>query len=238
MPRDEIAPSGPAEVSAVVLPAGEERDPGRALGAIALQTRPPDDTLVLRSRFGAPVPRGAGGEWVWLVDGSVAPEPEALERLLEASQRLAARPPPVLLASKVVTPAGRPEPASLPVPEVFDHELVVQACAQRLLAVRVARTGSLLVRRHALERHGPPRSRLAELEWSARLLARAPGLLVPDSVAVRRPASERARRRQARREAASLARLVSADALAPRDKPWYVLRLADELRAALSLGAR
>jgi hypothetical protein len=159
----------------------------------------------------------------------VTPQPEALERLLAAVERLNELPAPVLLASNVVTPGGSPDPGSLPVPEVLDPDLGAAACARRLLSIRVARPGSLLVHRRGLERLGLPTAG-REVEWTARLIKRGPGLLVPDSIAVRRPPTRRP-------DLAGLLRLVLSDALERREKPWFCFHLAEQALAA-ARGAR
>jgi hypothetical protein len=186
-----------------------------ALEAIGDQTRAPDELMT-----GADLDLQA--DWFWLVDRSTAPEPTALERLLEARDLLGSLTPPVLLASKIVTPDGSPDPGSLPIPQILDPDLAVAACERHLLSIRVARRGSLLVHRSGLPRDGSDR----DLEWTARLLRDAPGFLVPQSVAVRTSVR--------RSEAAPLLRLVLSDALAPREKPWFAGRLAETALAALT----
>jgi hypothetical protein len=186
-----------------------------ALEAIGGQTRAPDELVT-----GADLDLQA--DWFWLVDGSTAPEPTALERLLEALEPLGSLTPPVLLASKIVTPDGSPDPGSLPIPQILDPDLAVAACERHLLSIRVARRGSLLVHRGGLPRDGSDR----DLEWTARLLRDAHGFLVPQSVAVRTSVR--------RSEAAPLLRLVLSDALAPREKPWFAGRLAETALAALT----
>jgi hypothetical protein len=189
-------------------------------------------TLSLPSAAGQGLPDG-DWEWLWLLDDSVSPQPRALESLLDALQRVDRLPAPVLLASKVVTPDGSLDPASLPIPQVLDSDLAVTAFELRLLSLRVARRGSLLVHRRGLERWGLPDERPGDIEWTARLLKHEPGLLVPDSVAVRRPAAGGTNRQRARAEAAGLLRLVLGDALEPREKPWFAYRLAERAAAAL-----
>ncbi len=152
-------------------------------------------------------------------------EPTAgtLERLLEVAEDPGPLPAPFLLASKVVTPGGTTDPASLPVPEVLDADLVAEACARRLLAIRVVRPGSLLVRREVAS--PPPGGGF--MPWSARVLRQGPGLLVPGSVVLRTPGDARQERRRERTDVLGLARLVASDALAYREKPWFVFHLAE-----------
>ncbi len=131
-----------------------------------------------------------GADWLWLLDGSAVPDPEALERLLDVLDDLGELPTPALLASTVVTSEGEPHPAALPVNRLTHKEVVIEACRRRLVSVRAARHGSLLVSRAALERDGLPRADYVadgdDLEWTARLLRDADGYLVPSSRVVRR----------------------------------------------------
>ncbi len=179
----------------------------------------------------------ADTEWLWLLDGSVVPEPEALEHLIGAVGALDALPAPVLLASKVLTPDGSLDPRSLPVPQVFDPDLVVAVFDRRLVPVRLARRGSLLVNRRGFEAFRLPRTGSVffgdDLVWTARLLRSEPGLLVPRSVAVRRPASGRAAARDRRASVTDGLRLLLSDGLTLGEKPWFAGRLAEELAAAL-----
>jgi hypothetical protein len=171
-------------------------------------------------------------EWLWLLDGGVIPEPAALERLFEALARLDTPSPPVLLASKVVRPDGSLDPGSLPVPPVRELDFAVAACEQHLVAVRIARRGSLLVHKRGLEAAAPPRPgsllRGGDLEWTARLLKHERGVLVPGSVAVRRTNGTRAPL-----EVAGRLRLLRGDGLEAWEKPWFALRLAEDAMASL-----
>lgn len=141
------------------------------------------------SRQATPV--GAG--WIWLCDGTAVPAADALERLLEALDRLEGLPAPVLLVSKVVDAAGAVVPALAPWYLRDDAARAMEAAGRGLLPVRAARTSSVLVRADVLDRTRPARHGLppaaAALEWTARALRDAPGYLVPESVAVAEGAS-------------------------------------------------
>jgi hypothetical protein len=173
--------------------------------------------------------RAGGAEWLWLLDASVEPGPDALERLADVAEDHGPLPAPVLLASRVVAPGGETDLASLPVAEVLDPDLGAEACARRLLAVRVVRPGSLLVRRDVAG--SPPLGGRGFLTWSARVLRSGPGLLVPTSVAVRVPGSPQDERRRARADLLGLAGLVTGDALAAGEKPWFAFHLAERALA-------
>ena len=231
-------------VCAVVLPRPGHGGAGPVLAALRAQSRAPDETVVVDQRASGVALSGAlgsGSEWLWLLDGDAVPEPRALEHLVAALDAAKALPAPVLLTGKVLAPDGSLDPRSLPVAEVVRSDLVVGAVGRRLLAVRVARRGSLLVHRRAFER--PPGAAACaplddDLAWTAGLLKHEPGLLVPASVAVRTgpawggatPAGSehtRAGAYASRAELGRWLRLLSGDALAPRERAWFGFRLAE-----------
>ena len=226
-----------ASVRAVVVPAGVGGAPSETLAALELQTRKPDEVAMAPHVAGFQgAIRGAldrGIDWVWLLDGTVVPEPRALEALLEAIGRVDLLPNPVLLTSKVIAADGSPDSRSLPVPHIADPDLDFSAFDSRVLAVRVVRRGSLLVHRRGIERCGLPNLGFVffgdDLVWTARLLRPEPGLLVPSSVVVRRPPSERADARRRRASVLSGARLLLSDGLELAEKPWFGGRLVEEL---------
>lgn len=192
------------------------------------QTRPPDDVVA------GPGPAAAlagGASWFWLIEDSVVAESTALEALMQALEGLGPLPEPALLASKVVTPDGLPVSASLPVVLNYDADMNVAAFERYLVRIRIARRGSLLVHRRALTAHGlPPRN---DILWSARLLKAEPGLLVPASVAVRRPADGETGDQPAPLEALDWSRLLLSGALAAVEKPWFAFRLLESVVSRL-----
>jgi hypothetical protein len=194
----------------------------KAVAALEAQTVPPEELLVAGDLHEAMrVGAGQYPDWVWALDASVTAAADALERLLAVTR------PAALLAGKVVTPGGELDPGSLPFARVRDPDSVVAAFEQRLLPIRVARSGSLLVRREVIERQGPPRPRRRDdLPWTARLLRGEPGYLVPGSVAVRE--------HERRASAAGLLELALGPGLSARERPWYALRAFDALRGASS----
>ena len=189
------------------------------LEALEQQTRPPDEVAV--DDF------GERAEWLWLLDGSVVPQPRALECLLaELEPPGGGLRPPVLLTSRVVRPDGSLHPSSTPVPKGTDPDLAVAAVQRRTISVRVARSGSLLVRGDTL---GPRPADGDYSRWSARLLKSEPGLLVPRSVVVRHDDA------RIPRELAGRVALLRGDALARAEKPWFAFRLIED---AVSAAAR
>jgi hypothetical protein len=222
----------PVTVRAVVAPdAGPD-----VLAAIERQTRPPEETLVLRD--GQPVVAALEGpaDWLWLLDGSVVPGDEALARLLAIGEDPGGLPPPGLLASKVELADGSFDPSFVAVAQVGDRDVAIGAFERGAVSLRVVGGGSLLVAGTSLD--GSRLDPFAdELEWSARLLRRVPGLLVPDSVAVRVPLGPRDARKRERRELRERLSLLLGDAIETREKAWFALRLAEDTLAHLRRGA-
>ena len=118
-------------------------------------------------------------QWRWVVDPGVSPHPDARERLLEAADDPS---PPVLLASKVVTPAGSLDPGSLPIPETLDPRIWMPTPAPAGFSL-FASLGRGRCSCAATSRL-PLRAGAGFFAWSAGVLRRGPGLLVPSSVAV------------------------------------------------------
>ena len=214
MPDGDVAS---ATVAAVVCGSGP------ALDAVERQDHAPDRVLAHGGPWRDAILAAAGqADWLWLVAGDVEPEPSALGALLELVPARAGLPEPVLLAGKVVDPDGRLDAASAPWPPLHDRAAGMAAAEHGVAAVRIARWGSLLVPRSAIERHGLPRPALArggdDIEWTARLLRWGHGYLVPGSVALRGQRDGRAPR-----EAAGVARaLASREAWAPYERLWVL----------------
>ncbi len=240
-------------VYAVTIAGEGGEAPPQMKEALERQTRRPERLLALRA--GGSQARqaelrtelGEGDEgWLWLLDGSAVPEAGALERMIGVLDEVGDLGQPVLLASKVIHPDGSLDRSSIPVAQVSDPDLGVAAFERRLLSLRVARGGSLLVPRSSLDVVAARWPRLSpfhdDLEWTARVLKGRLGLLVPGSVAVRVPAARGGARRPARREVAGRIRLLLGDAVERRDKPWFAFRFVEEgvahVRRAPPFGGR
>lgn len=249
----------PVSVCAVLVIQQGECLPA-VLEAIEAQTRKPDELIIAlpasdatpQSRDPAVLPDGArpatgaaealhmalDGEasWLWLLDGSALPAPAALACLLGYVD-LPGMPPPVLLASKVMRQDGSLDPTALPVAQARDPDFAVAAFERRVLSLRMARRGSLLVARSAFEAvasRWPHLTPFAEdLEWTARALKHRPGLLVPASIVVRRPPVNRNGLLPDRAEIASRLRLLLGGAIELGDKPWFAFRFLEEALAGL-----
>ena len=129
-------------------------------------------------------------EWLWLMDDDTIPVPDALERLLAHADGTDRLPAPSLLASRVVWTNGLVHPMNPPVADLRDHDRLVFALDAGLLPVRTSTFPSLLVRRDAVERHGPPRAGFFiwsdDQDFTGRILKSEPGFWVNDSVAEHR----------------------------------------------------
>ena len=127
-----------------------------------------------------------GFDWFWLMDDDTLPAPGALAELLGALERLGGLPHPYLLASKAVWRDGTLHPMNAPGAERRDVDRLVASAERRLLPLRSATFVSLLVARRAVERYGLPEKRYFvwsdDGEYTARILRRDAGYLVPTSV--------------------------------------------------------
>lgn len=210
------------------------------LEALRRQTRPPDDVLVhngpVAERLQAAVERGAA--WLWLLEEDVVPAPGALEQLLMPAAGQGELPAPVLMASKVLGPDGRLHRRSAPWPRSRGED-VIAACRHRLVPLRLAGWGSLLVRRDAVTRHGLPRedfrSGADDLEWTGRLLAEGHGYLSPRSLATRSGLFDGPSHREVRDR---VRMMRSSDSWARQERLWFAFRVADDAVRDLRSGRR
>jgi rhamnopyranosyl-N-acetylglucosaminyl-diphospho-decaprenol beta-1,3/1,4-galactofuranosyltransferase len=130
----------------------------------------------------------AGADWLWLMDDDTIPESACLAALLGAVQR--APQPPALLASTVRWTDGRMHPMNWPGFERERLDRVIEAAQRGLLPLRTATFVSLLVDRDAIDAHGLPLRDYFlwsdDIEYTARVLRRRPGYIVPTSRAEHR----------------------------------------------------
>ncbi len=129
-----------------------------------------------------------GVDWLWVMDDDTIPRPDALELLLDAPAQLDGLPAPSLLASKVIWTDGKLHPMNWPAPNVLDVDHFVDGIERTFLPIRANTFPSLLVKREAVERHGPPRKAFwiwaDDIDFTQRILRHEPGYLVPQSVAL------------------------------------------------------
>jgi rhamnopyranosyl-N-acetylglucosaminyl-diphospho-decaprenol beta-1,3/1,4-galactofuranosyltransferase len=129
-----------------------------------------------------------GVDWLWVMDDDTIPQPPALERLLAARDRLDGLPDPVILASKVLWTDGRVHPMNPPWPNPGDINVYLEALERGVVPIRANTFPSMLIRRDAVERHGPPRKGFwiwaDDMDFTLRILRDEPGYVVPESVAI------------------------------------------------------
>lgn len=135
-----------------------------------------------------------GADWLWLMDDDTIATPTALERLLQPVPALredGVR--PLIMMSKVVWTDGTPHPMNMPRPEARRKAEAIDAARRGLLLIRTGSFASILVHRDAIERHGLPHAEYFiwndDFEYTARVLRRGTGYLVPDSVVEHRTRS-------------------------------------------------
>ncbi|MGK2937810.1 MAG: hypothetical protein ACSLFR_08405 [Solirubrobacteraceae bacterium] len=119
-------------------------------------------------------------DWVWVLDGGAAPQPDAVSRLMDLADG-------ELRCGMVVDPAGRPLPFALPAGDQFDVDAVIALAAERVLPIRRATLAHTLVPRAALREHGLPDPRYgahAGEVWAARVARAGGGRFLPASTAV------------------------------------------------------
>jgi GT2 family glycosyltransferase len=136
-----------------------------------------------------------GAAWLWLLDDDTVARPDTLERLLAAPWREAGLPEPSLLCSRVDWTDGRPHPMNRGIVRRRDPQGYVAAARAGLVPMRAMTFVSLLVDARAVAEHGPPRAdfflQADDIEFTARILRRGHGYLVPDSVVEHRTPSAR-----------------------------------------------
>lgn len=175
-----------SQAAAYAIVYGAPGDPVKeeVVSAVRQQSRPAREVITDPADLGGAVAAAArlAAEWLWLLDGGAIPQPQALEALLEAARQ---DPLPVLLSSQVLGPDGGLDPGSLPQHVIYATEVSVAAAEHRLVQIRAAGSGSVLVTRQAVL--AVARGGADMFELSARIL-RDPqhiGYLVPGSVASR-----------------------------------------------------
>lgn len=158
-------------VTALVIGPRDDR-PG-AIGPAA-----PSEVVPVAS-IGALVDRAreAATPWLWLIDSRAEPAADALDVLLDAGCDLAAGLP--------VDGAGQPVEALLGRFTEADVPAILDSLPRNRVPLRHTYVTSLLARREAILGERPPDparfGRYAGSEWTWRLFARQPGMLIPHS---------------------------------------------------------
>lgn len=129
-----------------------------------------------------------GFDWLWVMDDDTIPNPDALEILLDARTTLNGLGDPALLASKVLWTDGAMHPMNWPGLDLQDVDGFVDAVEQRVVKIRANTFPSLLVKREAVEKYGPPRKGFFiwadDIDFTQRILRYEPGYMIPQSVAI------------------------------------------------------
>ena len=176
-----------------------------------------------------------GADWLWLMDDDTIPSPTALERLLDHADEAVS-----LLASRVVWTDGRVHPMNTPDPDLRDLDGLAAGVERGVLPIRTSTFPSLLVRREAVERHGPPRKGFFvwsdDVDFTARILRDGRGLYVPASVAEHRTATAHRAHEGGERFYFAVRNglfVLRGDAFGPKEKLRHAVVVAEQVRLYL-----
>lgn len=189
-----------------------------------------------RLRAGLERALASGADWIWVLDGSAVPRPDALATLLAGLDRADGLPAPSLLTGVIVGPDGRVAADRPPWYRRYKLHIAVEAADRALLPVRGS-VGPTLVSRAAVETCLPPANAPvapgAVLEWTATLLRERTGYLVPES-----ESETAAGARDPLRSPAMAARLILGRAVTRPDRVGLILELAERAGRRPSVGGR
>ncbi|MCB0168774.1 MAG: glycosyltransferase family 2 protein [Anaerolineae bacterium] len=133
-------------------------------------------------------------DWIWVMDDDSIPEPDALQQLLAAYQRLEPVKPPKLLASRAVWLDRSLHPMNIPQAKTSDPDLALLAAEQATMSIRFATFVSLLLHRSVIDGYGLPIADYFiwsdDIEYTARILKQEFGVAVPASVVVHKTAKK------------------------------------------------
>jgi hypothetical protein len=204
------------------------------LGALSAQD--PQPTVIEEARLRAGLERSlaTGADWIWVLDGSAVPRPDALATLLAALERTEGLPAPALLTGVVVSPDGRVAPGRSPWYRRFQIHVALDSTDRGMVPVRGS-VGPALVHRDAVEAGLPSARARVEpgsvLQWTARLLRERTGYLVPESEAEMAGIGDDPLRR-----AGTAARLILGGAVIRPDRVAVALELAERAGRTSSAG--
>lgn len=214
------------------------RSPGEAVRrAVASGTAAPESVVEdERLRAGLERALATGAGWIWVLDGSAIPAPDALAALLAGLERMEELPEPSLLTGTVVDSAGRVAADRFPWYRRYTTDVALSAADRGLLPVR-ASTAPALVRRDAAEATPPPAgARIGPadiLVWTATLMRERTGYLVPESESETVPGTGDPLRRPG-----TAVRLMLSDAMARHDRLGVALEFAERAGRRASVGPR
>ena len=128
-------------------------------------------------------------DWFWLLDDDTLPEPGALAALVRAQVKCPTEQPPQLLASRVEWSDGSIHLMNRVAVHHNGNEATCFDCVQAgLLPIRAASFVSVLISRNAVTTCGLPIADYFlwsdDIEYTARILRRFDGILVPNSIVI------------------------------------------------------
>ncbi|HEX2234349.1 MAG TPA: hypothetical protein VHG69_13400 [Thermoleophilaceae bacterium] len=227
-----------AGVDAVLAVGGESARDAVGRAGAELITPAPGWRTAAGLHAGLEVALGRAQHWLWLLDGTALPRPDALQHLLEAAEVDGALAKPALVASRMVLADGELDAAAAPWPQVNPPGLAIEAYQRGAVAIRMARHGSLLVARDVVAARGLPRVDFVsdgdDLEWTGRLLRGALGLYAPRSLVVRQ--KDAALRADPARELRNRTAMLFGPAFDGADLRWLALALAERAVAEARSG--
>lgn len=177
-----------------------------------------------------------GFDWLWVMDDDTIPNPDALEILLDARSTNGLH-EAALLASKVLWTDGNMHPMNWPGLDTQDFDEFVQGIEHSVIRIRANTFPSLLVKREAVEKYGPPRKGFFiwadDIDFTQRILRYEKGWMIPASVAVHKtktahtPWEGKQRFYYAVRNGLFILR---GDTLAPKEKVGWFLLLGAQIQ--------
>jgi rhamnopyranosyl-N-acetylglucosaminyl-diphospho-decaprenol beta-1,3/1,4-galactofuranosyltransferase len=129
-----------------------------------------------------------GFDWIWTLDDDSIPHCAALAALLNTRERFSPGRRPELLASKVVWTDGSLHPMNVQKPKLYAPDEQFAAAEHGALSIRFTSFVSMLIHRPLVETYGLPIPGYFlwndDVEYSARILRREFGVMVPASLVV------------------------------------------------------
>jgi rhamnopyranosyl-N-acetylglucosaminyl-diphospho-decaprenol beta-1,3/1,4-galactofuranosyltransferase len=125
-------------------------------------------------------------DWIWTLDDDSIPQRDALANLFACRNQFPENQQPNLLASKIIWTDGSLHPMNIQKPKLYNPEQQFLAAQCGAMSIRFTSFVSMLVHRNLIEEYGLPIAGYFmwndDVEYSARILRRELGILVPASV--------------------------------------------------------
>jgi rhamnopyranosyl-N-acetylglucosaminyl-diphospho-decaprenol beta-1,3/1,4-galactofuranosyltransferase len=127
----------------------------------------------------------AGHEWLWVMDDDCITQPATLAALLAALEAFPPALAPKLLCSRVDWTDGSIHALNVVAIKVRDKDQLYTAPLYNALSIRACTFVSMLVHRTMIQTYGLPNAIffiwMDDVEWTARVLRREFGVLIPES---------------------------------------------------------